>query len=133
MPVMLDPKEVLFGLSAKHIAETCAVDLTTARRWKRGAICPPQSALWVLTGDLGHLDPAWTGWKLAGGSLCSPENWQIYLNDVLAVPLLRHQLAAYQSENRNLKAALAHADMSALEEQPQLEDWAIPKNWVING
>lgn len=129
---MLDPKEVLFGLSIKHIAECCAVDLTTARRWKRGAICPPQSALWVLTGDLGHLDPAWTGWRISRGRLVSPESWEIFINDVLAVPLLRHQLSAYQSENRNLKAALAHADMSSLEEQPQAEDWAIPKNWVIN-
>jgi hypothetical protein len=129
---MLDPKEVLFGLSIKHIAEACAVDLTTARRWKRGAICPPQSALWVLTGDLGHLDPAWTGWKLSRGCLCSPENWLIYVNDVLAVPLLRLQLAAYQSENRALKRDLADAEANRLEEQPLADDWAIPANWVIS-
>jgi hypothetical protein len=127
---MLDPKEVLFGLSVKHIAERCAVDITTARRWKRGAICPPQSALWVLTGDLGHLDPAWTGWGIRGGCLCSPENWQIYLNDVLAVPLLRHQLAAYQTENKRLKYALAKAEVNNLEEQPQPDDWDVQ---IING
>ena len=125
MPVMLDPKEVLFGLSAKYIADACAVDITTARRWKRGAICPPQSALWVITGDLGHLDPAWTGWKLNRGCLVSPENWQIYVNDVLAVPLLRHQLSAYQAENRGLKVELANALVNRLEEQPTVDEWDV--------
>ena len=122
---MLDPKEILFGFSAKHIARLCEVDLTTARRWKRGAICPPQPMLALLHGDLGFFDPAWTGWRLHEGCLVSPESWRIYVNDVLAVPLLRHQLSAYQSENRSLKAALAHADMSALEEQPTVDQWDV--------
>lgn len=129
---MLDPKEVLFGLSIMYIAERCSVDVTTARRWKRGAICPPQSALWVLHGDLGHLDPAWTGWRLSRGRLVSPEGWEIFVNDVLATPLLRHQLAAYQTENRWLKVELATAQANRLEEQPQADDWAIPANWVIS-
>lgn len=128
---MLDPKDVLFAFSAKHIARLCAVDITTARRWKRGAICPPQPMLALLHGDLGFFDPAWTGWRLNQGCLVSPEDWRIYVNDVLAVPLLRHQLAAYQSENRGLKAELANALVNRLEEQPKTDDWAIPANWLV--
>lgn len=126
------PDPGLFGFSVKHIAEVCRVDITTARRWKRGAICPPIGAVALLNGDLGFLDPLWSGWKLCHGSLFSPESWEITKNDVLATPLARHQLAAYQSENRALKRDLADALANRLEEQPLVEDWAIPENWVIS-
>lgn len=129
---MATPENPLFGFSVKHIARVCQVDITTARRWKRGAICPPIGAIGLLNGDLGFLDPAWTGWHLVRGSLFSPESWEITRNDVLATPLLRHQLAAYQSENRALKRDLADALANRLEEQPLAEDWAIPENWVIS-
>lgn len=115
----------LFGFSVKHIAEVCQVDITTARRWKRGAICPPIGAIALLNGDLGFLDPLWSGWKLCRGALFSPESWEITKNDVLATPLLRHQLAAYQSENRALKRDLADALVNRLEEQPRPEDWDV--------
>lgn len=129
---MTPPENPLFGFSVKEIARVCSVDITTARRWKRGAICPPLGAVALLEGDLGFLDPRWVGWRLVRGSLVSPENWEITKNDVLATPLLRSQLAAYQSENRALKRDLADALANRLEEQPQAEDWAIPENWVIS-
>ena len=120
---MLDPKEVLFGLSVKYIAEACYVDLTTARRWKRGAICPPQSALMMLTGDLGFVDPAWRGWVLRRGCLISQEGWEMTMSDVLASRLHEAQLAAWRQEVRKLKAELADAELNRLEEQPRPEDW----------
>lgn len=120
---MLDPKEVLFGLSIKTIAETCHVDLTTARRWKRGAICPPQSALMMLTGDLGFVDPAWRGWCLRKGHLVSPEGWEMSMSDVLASRLHEAQLAAWRVEVRKLKAELADAELNRLEEQPTPDQW----------
>ena len=56
------------------------------------------------------------------------------MNDVLATRLKgRLQIAAYQSENRMLKAALANAELNRLEEQPGADDWALPENWVIAG
>ena len=127
---MLDPKTVLFGLSIKRIVEVCGVDATTARRWKRGAICPPQSALAVLTGDLGFLDPAWRGWNLIRGHLVSPENWEISMNDVLASQLKDAQVRAYQAEVRKLKYQLAEAERGGYEDQPTVDDWDVK---IING
>lgn len=122
---MATPGNPLFGFSVKEIARVCQVDITTARRWKRGAICPPLGAIALLEGDLGFLDPLWSGWKLQRGSLLSPESWEITKNDVLATPLMRSQLAAYQSENRALKRDLADAQANRLEEQPRPEDWEV--------
>ena len=105
----------LYGIPIKEIARICQVDLATARRWKRGASCPPKSALFLLSGDLGFFDPLWAGWIIRAGELVSPENWTISRNDVLAVPLMRSQLAIYQSENRCLRG-LAE---SFAEDQPK--------------
>lgn len=120
---MLDPKEVLFGLSIKKIVDTCHVDETTARRWKRGAICPPQSALAILTGDLGFLDPAWTGWNLIRGHLVSREGWEISMHDVLAMKLMAAQIDAYQREVRKLRYELAEAERGGYEDQPDPSEW----------
>jgi hypothetical protein len=122
---MLDPKTVLFGLSIKHIVDVCGVDVTTARRWKRGAICPPQSALAILTGDLGFLDPAWRGWNLIRGHLVSPENWEISINDVLASRLKDAQVRAYQAEVRKLRYELAEAERGGYEDQPTVDQWEL--------
>lgn len=115
---MTDWYEDISCFSVKDIASTCGVDLTTARRWKRRAQCPPPWALPLLRGDLGFFDPAWKGWRLIRGELVSPENWRITLGDVLAQRLVAAQIAAYQSENRRLKAELAEAKVQQLEEQP---------------
>lgn len=96
------PTEI-YGIPIKEIARICQVDIATARRWKRGASCPPKSALFLLAGDLGFFDPLWSGWIIRAGELISPEGWQITRNDVLAVPLMRSQIAIYQSENRYLR------------------------------
>jgi hypothetical protein len=124
-------------IPVKDLVAICHIDITTARRWRRGSNLPPTYVLAFVnakvTGDMGFLDPSWKGWKLIRGCLYSPESWEIRMHDVLATPLLRHQLAAYQTENRHLKIELADALANRLEEQPQSEDWALPANWVITG
>lgn len=111
------------GLSVKDIAATCGVDLSTARRWKRGAICPPKAALWLLSRDLGYLHPRWAGWHIsARGELCSPENWIATPGDVLSIQLTQAQLAAYRHETLQLRATLAGMEF---EEQPRPEQWSI--------
>lgn len=107
------PHSCLSFWSVKDIADLCGVDLSTARRWKRGAICLPESARKLLEGDLGCMAPEWRGWIIRGGELLSPEGWSITVNDVLASPLLRTQLAVYQAENRELRAV-----QESMEEQP---------------
>lgn len=119
----------LSEIPVKDLVAICGVDITTARRWRRGSNLPPPYVLDFVNakkfGYVSFLDPAWRGWVLRKGHLISPEGWEIYLNDVLAVPLLRHQLAAYQSENRALKRDLADALVNRLEEQPRPEDWDV--------
>lgn len=123
---MLDPKEVFFAIPIKQIAEICQVDMTTARRWKRGAICPPQYVLLYVTakvnGDLGFLDPAWSGWVLRQGRLWSPESWGIRMSDVLASRLHEAQLASWRHEVQKMKILLANAEAARLEEQPTPEE-----------
>jgi hypothetical protein len=122
---MLDPKDTLFGIPVKEIARICGVDITTARRWKRGAICPPQSALSVLSGDLGFLDPAWRGWKLRQGCLWSPEGWEIRMSDVLASRLHEAQLREWRLQVSIMKAKVAELERGGYEDQPTADQWDV--------
>jgi hypothetical protein len=99
------------------------VDLTTARRWKRGARCPPKMALLLIRGDLLAFDPQWRGWRARTGKLISPEGWEITVGDVLALPLMRQQLAVYKAELRQLRAELV-----LRQEQPSPAEWP---EWVF--
>lgn len=119
---MWDPKDILFGKQIKEIVRICGVDITTARRWKRGAQRPPDWALCLLTGDLSFFDPRWRGWRLIRGDLVSPENWVITQGDVLAQRLVAAQIAAYQIENKHLKAEIAELRRGGYEDQPRPEE-----------
>lgn len=119
---MLDPKDILYRLEVKDLARICEVDITTARRWMRGAQRPPQWALCLLIGDLSFFDPKWKGWRLIRGDLVSPENWVITLGDVLAQRLVAAQISAYQIENRHLKEELAELRRGGYEDQPMPDE-----------
>ena len=119
---MLDPKEVLYGLPIKEIQRICGVDITTARRWKRGAQRPPDWALCLIRGDLSFFDPKWKGWRIIRGDLVSPENWIITKGDVLAQRLVAAQISAYQIENRHLKAEIAELRRGGYEDQPMPDE-----------
>lgn len=118
---MLRADDILYGLSVNDIARLCAVDLATARRWKRGTTCPPQSALMILAGDLGCFDQAWRGWKISQGKLVSPENWIATPGDVLSIQLYEMQISHFRAQNRVLKEELAAAEVATFEEQPMPE------------
>lgn len=124
---MIDPKSMFSYISIKQIVEICGVDVTTARRWKRGAICPPQHVVNYLhakyTGDLGFIDPAWRGWVLRDGHLISPEDWQMSMSDVLASRLHEAQLAAWRHEVAKMRIELAAAQMAQMDEQPAPDEW----------
>ena len=107
-----------YGININEIARICQVDITTARRWKRGASYPPKSALLLILGDLGAFDPAWRGWRVYDGTLVSPEGWVITQGDVLSSPLLRQQLAAFKSELRRMRAA-----QDSIHNQPLPSEW----------
>lgn len=115
----------LYGITIKEIARICHVDLTTARRWKRGARCPPKMALLLIQRDLVCFDAAWSGWHLRDGFLISPEGWQVGTGEVLAIRILRQQLACYEVELRRLQS-----EAVSIQEQPlpdEFPDWVFEK------
>lgn len=109
------PQE-LYLISISEIARICGVSEKTAKRWKDGTTCPPKPVLLLLARDLGCFSADWRGWTIRGEELLSPEGWSITVNDVLASPLLRSQLAVYQAENRALRAE--RDSWGIAEEQP---------------
>lgn len=105
-----------YGIPAETIAERCGVDVSTARRWKSGATRIPRTAELVLEADLGAFAPTWRGWHIEGDELVSPEGWRIKCGEVLAVPLMRQQIATYQAELRK-------------EQETEFEDQPLPSQW----
>jgi len=99
----------LNGLSLNEIATTCHVTERTARRWKAGTMCPPESALMLLRKDLGAFSPYWKGWTLRGKEIVSPDGWEIARDHALALPLVHGQVAALRQELAKVKRALAEA------------------------
>lgn len=121
--------ESLSAIPVRHLVEICHIDITTARRWRRGSNLPPPYVLDFvnakLTADLSFLDPAWRGWVLRKGHLISPEGWEMSMSDVLASRLHEAQLAAWRLEVRKLKEQLANAELNRLEEQPTPDQWDV--------
>lgn len=122
---MTDPSSPLYGIPINEIARICHVDLATARRWKRGATCPPKTALMLLCGDLGCLDSAWSGWTMKRGLLVSPEGWEATPGHVRGLQMINATLAAYRSENAALKSAVRflEAQASGFVDQPLPDQW----------
>ena len=108
------PHESLYGIPVKELARICQVDLSTARRWKRGAICPPKTALMILARDLGCFAAEWRGWTVNGEDLVAPSGWCVNRNDALIVPLMHGQIAALRAEVSKLRT-----EANGLEEQPE--------------
>jgi hypothetical protein len=80
-------------------------------------------ALLLICGDLTAFDPEWRGWVARGGKLISPEGWEITVGDVLALPLMRQQLAAYKRELAHMQAKLL-----LTQEQPLPSTWP---EWIF--
>lgn len=114
----------LLGLSIKDIARICGVDLSTARRWKRGATYLPDAARKLLSRDLGHMDPAWAGWVLRRGVLISPEGLEATPGDVMAIQFTQAQLSAWRIEAHQLRKQVAELE-GQMDEQPLPESWDI--------
>lgn len=111
------PPEI-YGIPISELARICQVSIKTATRWKSGTTCPSKAALLLLAADLGCFSPEWSGWRISGQDLISPEGWRIARGQVLIVPLMRQQLAAYQTELRCI-----HERVLLMQEQPLPEAW----------
>lgn len=120
---MANADNPLYGITIKEIARICHVDLTTARRWKKGARCPPKSALLLICGDLVALDREWRGWRVRAGKLISPEGWALTPGEVLAIQIMRQQIAVYRAELKQIRAELL-----LTQEQPLPDVWP---EWVF--
>jgi Phage protein len=115
--------EELYGIPISEIARICKVSVKTATRWKDGHTVPPNTARMLLAGDLGAFDPSWAGWVCRRGLLISPEGWEITVGDVLSIPLMRHQVAAWRAEVRRMKEAVAKQEQPAPDAWPE---WSLP-------
>ena len=125
---MVDTSSPCYGLSTKDIARICKVDLATARRWKRGATCLPETARMILERDLGCFDSGWAGWTINSvGELVSPENWRATRGDVMCIQLTQMQLGDFRRENKILKDELQalEAQVDIPEAQPLPDQWEI--------
>lgn len=110
----MDCTDVTLGLDPSDIASLTGVDLTTARRWKRGRPIPEPARrlLRILTaGELEIFGREWRGWWLdaKNGVLCSPEQWAFRPSEILSLPFLHGMIASYQSQIRDMDARLAFA------------------------
>lgn len=112
--------EVLYGIRAEDIAARCGVDISTARRWKRGTTTAPMTALFTLSSDLGCFDSEWQGWILRDGSLHSPEGLAATPGDVRAIPFKDILRASLETRIRELEQEKG----PVCEDQPQVDEWA---------
>jgi len=80
-------------------------------------------ALGMVERDLGCFDTAWSGWHLRDGFLISPEGWQVGSGEVLAIRILRQQLACYEVELKRLQG-----EALSIQEQPLPDVWP---EWVF--
>ena len=91
----------LTGLPASLIASLTGVSLKTATRWKRANHLPVTAAALLelkLSADLGHHSKDWSGFRIAGELLWTPENQKIGPNDIRAIPYRAQQLRDYERE-----------------------------------
>jgi hypothetical protein len=89
----------LYGISALLIAGLVGVHPDTARRWKRAGRVPAAVRELLrlrLDGDLGLVDPRWSGFRLVRGELFTPEGDRVGPGDIRAIPFRRQQLAELQ-------------------------------------
>lgn len=92
--------DTVYGLTAETIAERTGVDVSTARRWKAGSTRLPRAAQMIIEADLGCFGKEWRGWRIQGTDLVSPEGWKVSPGEIMALPLLRAQIAAYKTAER---------------------------------
>lgn len=116
----------IFWPPAKDLAQRFGVDITTARRWRRGHHAP-RAVVLLVSGDLGVFDPIWEGWCVRDGILRSPEGFEATMSDVRSLPFVRLQVVTHRSENVKLRAEnqeLRQYAVPVIEEQPTPEQWA---------
>jgi len=103
-----DLDHLLEAIGPLAVERELNVHRTTIRRWLSGQIKIPgaqHQAIRMLLGDLPGTAGAWFGWRFWKGKLWSPGGDQFSAGDVLAIGLLRQQLAAREAELRTLKSA----------------------------
>lgn len=98
-------QDLLAHISTDDLATVAGVDISTARRWKQSARLPEPVRRLLEVVVLGRLDVlGWRDWRLLQGELIGPDGWRFKPGEVMALPLLRQQLASYQTGERLWKA-----------------------------
>lgn len=123
------PHPALSGWSISELARICRVNSKTASRWKAGQTVPPQTALMIISGDLGCFSGAWAGWRIRGEELIPPGAWPVRRDDALSVPLMHAQIQSLRAELEAARKALKA--LEAAQTRPAGEDQPTPDTWVI--
>lgn len=77
------------GLTTEAAADLAGVHRTTYQRQEAGKARPHLAIYRLFLTRCGHLaDPAWSGWRLQGGRLVSPDNLEVTPGEVNALPWL---------------------------------------------
>ena len=103
-----DLDHLLQAIGQLAVERELNVHRTTVQRWQRGHVRIPgakHQAIRMLLGDLPGTEGQWSGWRFWKGKLWSPGGDQFSAGDVLAISLLRQQLAAREGEIKALKSA----------------------------
>ncbi|MBM0105596.1 hypothetical protein JM946_12590 [Steroidobacter sp. S1-65] len=110
-----DADELFGGFPTDVIADAMGVDLTTARRWRRGATpIPPiarRLAQVMLHGDLGAIHAGWKDWYLKrDGMLVGPDGWAFRAGEILSLPLLQQCNRGLEQTIERLRRVEIQAD-----------------------
>ena len=106
-------RQLIELIGQRRVERELNVHRTTVKRWLTGQVRIPghqHLAIRGLLGDLPGTCGRWTGWRFHEGELLSPGGDRYRPGDVLALVLLRQQLAAQGREIQTLKVRLAIAE-----------------------
>lgn len=109
-PIRTDA-DLLSGLTVAELVSLTGTHRTTATRWKHGNPLPePVRRLLAIVAH-GELDQlGFRRWRIVAGHLYSPEGWEYSPGEILALTLLRQQLASLQAKDRAFKAMTAQPE-----------------------
>lgn len=89
------------------LAAACGVSPRTVRRWRASGHWPPVARLAaaMLSGDLGALSPDWTGWRVSGDTLTTPDGRTVTPAQVLQADWLARLVDQMADADRRRRAA----------------------------
>jgi hypothetical protein len=126
-----------FGeMSADEIAGLTGASVRTARRWRQDRQLPEpvqKLAQILMRGDLGSIDPAWSGWAVRRGTLASPAHREPFtVGELEHLPFTAQRVASLEATNRRMTQEIERMRTERVEspEKRKLEN-ALHRAWQL--